>query len=166
MESHIKGYPFDIVTTNGQLITVSIPEVILPHNLILMSLNSFQKRELLREEKEPYLPDIERAHFSENSPIDESVITREEGMKVSQTVYVRGILTKNEGHYYIHSGGITTLTVSARSITEESVSVVELVYRIGTATNKGDNAGSCRYWITDWWILSSSIEMFVKQMYE
>ena len=127
MESRITGATFDLVTSNGQLIIVSIPEVILPHNLILLNLNSFQRRELVGEEKEPYLPDIERAHFSENRPIDESVVTREEGMKPSQTVYVRGILSKKDGKFCVHSSGITTLTVSTRSIVEESVLIVVVI---------------------------------------
>lgn len=121
MESSITGTSFDLVTSSGQLVTVSIPEVIFPHNLILLNLKAFQRNELVGEEKKPYLLDIERAHFAENCPIDESVVTKEEGITLSQTVYVRGILSKRDDKYYVHSSGITTLTLSTRSIVEESV---------------------------------------------
>jgi len=128
-------------------------------------LNSFQRRELVGEEKEPYLPDIERAHFSENSPIDESVVTREEGMKPSQTVYVRGILSKKDGKFCVHSSGITTLTVSTRSIVEESVLIVVVIIRIGKAAYKRSYADSYWYWTYHWWVLSSSVVCMILSLF-
>lgn len=77
--------------------------------------------ELCGEEAAAYALHVERTHFTESTPIDEAIVTQEEGLKERQNVYVRGMLSRKGNSYFIRATGSTKLTISSHCITEESV---------------------------------------------
>ena len=121
VESRLDASPFEVITPNGYLFSVEVPETVLSSNAIVLSLPLVQRRELCGEEAAAYAVDVERTHYAESTPIDEAIVTQEEGLKERQNVYVRGMLSRKGNSYFIRTSGSTKLTISSHCITEESV---------------------------------------------
>lgn len=121
VESRLDASPFEVITSNGYLFSIEVPEVILSNNTVVLSLPFVQRRELCGEEAAAYALHVERTHFTECTPIDEAIVTQEEGLKERQNVYVRGMLSRKGNSYFIRATGSTKLTISSHCITEESV---------------------------------------------
>ena len=115
VESRLDASPFEVITSNGYLFSVEVPEVILSNNTVVLSLPFVQRRELCGEEAAAY------ALHVESTPMDEAIVTQEEGLKERQNVYVRGMLSRKGNSYCIRATGSTKLTISSHCITEESV---------------------------------------------
>lgn len=121
MESRLDISPFEVITSNGYLFSVEVPEVGHSHSTIVLSLPLVQRRELCGEEAASYALTMEHTHYSESTPIDEAIVAQEEGLKERQNVYVRGMLSRKGNSYFIRASGSTKLTISSHDIKEESV---------------------------------------------
>ena len=87
VESRLDASPFEVITSNGYLFSIEVPEVIFSNNTVVLSLPFVQRRELCGEEAAAYALHVERTHFTESTPIDEAIVTQEEGLKERQNRY-------------------------------------------------------------------------------
>ena len=121
MENHFEGCSFDVATQCGTVLTVEIYPHILSHTIRVLSLPELSKKELHGRDRDDYLQHSNLSRFVNMHVVGQSVRVKEEGMKLQQTVYLQGYLTKREGQYILSGKEGLKLTISNQSIADECV---------------------------------------------
>ena len=121
MENQLEGDSFDVATQDGTIITVEIYPRILSHTIRVLSLPVLCRKELYGRERDEYLQQVSLHRFVDLNAVGESVRVKEEGLKLQQTVYLQGQLTRRDGHYILSGKEGMNLTISNKSIADEYV---------------------------------------------
>ena len=80
----------------------------------VLSVFSFDRR---------FKEEIARSHLTDESAVDMEIIHTEEQLTVNQTVYLRGVLTKKNGSFFLSASNTCKLTLSAKPIEQIKVRV-------------------------------------------
>lgn len=126
-----EGCSFDVITSNGSLVTVEVHPALFSHTIQLFSLYPVSDKEITGEEREMYIQSTDLIRFSDSNALDKTIRVKEEGVKVGQYVHIRGLLVKREeDHLIVRGGQGGKLTISSHPIEEESVCSLEMIYMI------------------------------------